>query len=323
MSNRTLHFLVFLVSTACGGSESPSSWQATTHALKTLAPEDRFDTLDVMSWNVEWLGAPNQGPRDDALQVRNVQFVLSHTAPDIVGLVEVVQPTSFEAIVAQLPGHRGILASDSQVQGGSAAYGPGEQKPALLFSRRFSVERARVILVSSQAAFAGRPPLEVVLTWTEDGTVQRLGVIVVHLKAFADRASYEKRQAASLALKDYLDSQYTNTPAIVIGDFNDDIDVSIYRKKESPFRNFLSAQAAYRFATERLTIQGVTTTTTFRETIDHHLVTPAFASCFLDGSAKTISIEEAIAESARTTSDHLPVLTRYQNRTSRCSIITD
>ena len=52
-------------------------------------------------------------------------------------------------------------------------------------------------------------------------------VIVLHAKAMSDMDSWQRRVDASRALKTYLDGTWPSAKVLVIGDFNDDVDVSI------------------------------------------------------------------------------------------------
>ncbi len=58
----------------------------------------------------------------------------------------------------------------------------------------------------------------------------------------------------------------------------------------------------------------MSTTTNFASTIDHHLITDDLAERFVEGSARVLRIDEQVEDYAETTSDHYPVLTRYDLR---------
>lgn len=70
----------------------------------------------------------------------------------------------------------------------------------------------------------------------------------------------------------------------------------------------------YRFTTDALTKANVSTTLTFSSTIDHHLATDDLAERFVEGSAKVVKTTDLIPDAKTSTSDHLPVLTRYDLR---------
>ena len=72
---------------------------------------------------------------------------------------------------------------------------------------------------------------------TRNGTSVDLVVIVLHLKAFSTYDDYLQRQTAAQRLKDYLDTQLPNERVIVLGDWNDDVDLhrlGLHQQQLSP-----------------------------------------------------------------------------------------
>lgn len=271
------------------------------------------DTVDIGCWNVEWFGAPDRGPADEPLQLDNVAAVLGTMELDLIGLVEVVSEQAFAELVARLPGYQGLLVTDLRVVGGRDAYGRDEQKVALLMSDRFEVAAARVILADQSWVFAGRPPLEVSLAFFEQGRRRTLDVVVVHFKAMADADGYQRRTRAAAALQGWLDTDHAYDWALVVGDFNDDLDASTWQGRASPFAE-LAEDPRYRFTTAALSAASVSTTVWHGATIDHHLATASLGRRFVEGSAEVVRPDGWVAAYDDTTSDHYPVLTRYDLR---------
>lgn len=303
-----------LVLCACGppaaaGADDPAQASQGERA----GSYDRPDTVDVGSWNVEWFGEPERGPQDERAQLANVAEVLGTVDLDLVGLVEVVSEQSFAELLAALPGYQGVLVSDDGVAGGADEYGEDEQKVALLVRDRFTVTAARVVLADQAWVFAGRPPLEVSLAFSERGRPRTLDVVVVHLKAMADADGYQRRTRAAAALRAWLEAEHAHDWALVIGDFNDDLDASTWQGRTSPF-DALAHDPRYRFTTAALTDAGVSTTVWHGATIDHHLATASLARRFVEGSAEVLRPDAWIADYDESTSDHFPVLTRYDLR---------
>jgi len=125
---------------------------------------------------------------------------------------------------------------------------------------------------------------------------------------------YEARTAAAIALKQYLDTAYPTRWVLVIGDFNDDLDVSTYRNSPSPFRSILDDPTHYRFITEPLSLASIATTTSFSATIDHHLATNELAAREVPSSAQVIRLDRFVPNYSAEVSDHYPVLSRYDLR---------
>jgi endonuclease/exonuclease/phosphatase family metal-dependent hydrolase len=301
---------------ACGTGEAvvtgeePTSDEQQGLAVPT---EDRPDSVDVGSWNIEWYGDPLNGPSPEWRQQTNVERVLPQLDLDLLGVVEVVSKDAFAHALTKLPDHDGFLADDPRVENGAAFYGPSEQKVGLVFRRRFTVESARLIITEQSHAFAGRPPMEVKLKFSENGRARTLVLIVAHFKAMANLDGWTRRTAAAAALKTYLDTTYATRWVLVVGDWNDDVDVSTYRGSTSPF-DALAHDPGYRFTTDALTAANIATTVGFSSTIDHHLATDELAARYVAGSAHVVRLDQYVWQYGTTTSDHYPVVTRYDLR---------
>ena len=268
-------------------------------------------TLDVGCWNLEWFGDTTYGPTDNTLQRTNVTDVLRGADMDFWGLEEVVSTTQFNTMKSALTGYAGFLSNDASVTSGSSYYTSTEQKLGFLYKTSVvTVQSAKIILTASDYDFAGRPPLEVKVGITLNGTTENVIVIVVHMKAASDSASYQRRLNASTALKSYLDSTYPTQKVVVLGDFNDDLDQSI-SGTTSPFANFVSDSSRYKFATKPLSDAGVSTTAGGGATIDHQLLTNELASALVSGSTEVYRVDNYIPSYASTTTDHFPILSRF------------
>lgn len=279
---------------------------------RTVIPaQGNAATLDVGNWNLEWFGDPNNGPTDDALQLSNVKDVISGSDLDIWGLEEVVSGSEWSTLKS-IPGYAGVLANDANVTNGSAYYTTSEQKVGVLYKTSIaSLVSAKVILTANDNDFAGRPPLEVTLKVTMNGTTENLVIIVLHMKAFNDVASWQRRQNAAVALKSYLDSTYPTQKVMVIGDWNDDVDTSITSGEPTPYANFVGDGARYTYPTKALTDAGVASTVSYTDFIDHQLDTNEMYATYVAGSAKVYRVDSYISNYGTTTTDHYPVLSRY------------
>lgn len=270
-------------------------------------------TLDVGTWNIEWFGHNSLGPGNEALQLDNVRDVISGADLDIWGVEEIVDTQHFNDLLDELPGYDGLLANASNVTDGSYYYGYSEQKVGVIYkSSMVSVQGARIILTAHDYDFAGRPPLEVHMQVTLNGATSDLFVIVLHAKASTSSSSWQRRKDGADALKSYLDTSRATDSVIVIGDYNDDVDTSISWGKDSPYKGFVLDSADYRFPTEALSHAGVSSTVSYSDMIDHHLVTNELEGGYLAGSAEVYRVDEYISRYSSTTSDHYPVLTRYE-----------
>jgi endonuclease/exonuclease/phosphatase family metal-dependent hydrolase len=270
-------------------------------------------TLDIGAWNIEWFGQTSNGPSNETLQLTNVRDVINGADLDIWGIEEIVSVSHFNNLLAQLPGYAGLLANDPLVASGSSYYSASEQKVGIIYKTgAVTISSARIILTAYNSQFAGRPPLEVQMNVTIGGTTRSLAVIVLHAKATSSTTSWQQRKDAAVALKSYLDSTHATGRVIVIGDFNDDVDTSITSGKPSPYENFVLDPADYRFPTQTLSAAGISSTVKYSDMIDHHLATSELMADYITGSVEVYRVDQFIYNYGNTTSDHYPVLSRYQ-----------
>ncbi|MGW8356872.1 lamin tail domain-containing protein [Streptomyces wedmorensis] len=287
----------------------------TANAAASVPSQGSPTQLDVGNWNVEWLGAPDFGPTDEALQQQNVRDVMVGADMDVWGLSEVVSTSAFDTLVAGMPGYTGVVANDPIVTNGAQYYsdfGDTEQKVALVWrSSMATLVSAKVILTGQNSNFAGRPPVEFTLRGTFDGVTRDLVFIVLHAKAGSTQDAWNLRSPASQALKSYLDTTYPTQNVFVIGDWNDDVDTSITPQKASPYANFVNDAARYTFPTRALSLAGVASTTSYPDFIDHQLTTNEAQAKYVAGTATAFQPQAYVPNYATTTSDHYPVLARY------------
>lgn len=272
-------------------------------------------SLTVGCWNIDWFADPPQpdggylGPRDNARQATNVLTVLrSKPEVDLWGIEEIIGTTEFTGVVSGLTGYAAVLATD--VPAGNFYYALAEQKVAVVYrTSKVTVLSAQLILTTSSYDFGGRPPLEVRLRVAGNGATRDLYVIVLHMKAYSDLGSYNRRLAAAASLKSYLDGTRVADNVMVVGDWNDDVDVSTSTPNPTPYANFVNDGTHFRFPTKELSDSNRRTTASSSATIDHQLFNAPLFSSYVVGSA-SVSVP-AIASYASTTTDHYPVTTRY------------
>ena len=320
---RCVHGLLALTLAACGGDvpvvpppppEPPQDTVPTGPAPIAIPAVGTGATLDIGTWNIQYFGAANQGPTDEALQLQRAQDVIAGTDADIWALQEVTAPAAFDSLVARLPGYAGVLASDASVEGGSDAYHTGELKVGLVYKTEImEATGARVILTELDYEFAGRPPLEVTARISAGGgAVHDAVVVVLHAKASRDTVSWARRAAAGAGLKDYLDRARGDVVAIVAGDWNDVLDGSITQGRETPYRVFVEAAPEWVFPTAPLGTGGATSILGYESVIDHILASDEAMAWYEEGSATIHRVDDHIPEYEDAVSDHLPVVVRFR-----------
>ncbi|HCH62822.1 MAG: hypothetical protein CL927_18255 [Deltaproteobacteria bacterium] len=264
------------------------------------------ETLDLVTWNVEWLGDRDNGPSDERLQVTNVVRTIVDLEADLIALQEVTSVNAFDDLLAQLPaGFDGVLSSDGDVEG-NRSYRFDEQQVAFIWrTDRLELRDAEIVLRDLDWAFAGRPPLLAHFAIDGQDTAVRT-VITLHAKASSDLESWRRRELGARGLLSLLDGRLASESVVIAGDFNDDLDESIRRDTPSPYAEL---RDAYRFASWNLSRDGTSTTVRGRHAIDHVLLTGAWDG---DAQAEAEVVVPNISSFSRTTSDHYPVMVSLQ-----------
>lgn len=260
-------------------------------------------SLDIATWNLEWFGDTENGPTNENTQQTNVRNLIMQTDFDVFAVQEVSNEQAFNTMNTLLDFKYGnMLAPISPTQ-----------KMALYWKKdmfTLIASESKLILTDQPSNFVERFPLQVALA-TKGGTqTDTLYFIVLHLKAFSDQSSYNTRSNASKSLKTYLESNLSKKKFIVLGDWNDDLDQSIYNNQASPYKNFLDA--GYTFPSRELTLAGKKSYAFGNEMIDHVLQSKSLDSFYYSGSAKVFdNAASFVSNFSNNTSDHFPVYAAY------------
>lgn len=268
---------------------------------------DGIDRLDVATWNVEWLGSSSNGPSNDATQMTNVTKLINDTKMDILGLCEVSSASAWTELLSKCPQYAGSISTWDQTQ-----------KTAVLFKKsEFKLAYSKHILSEYSYDFAsGRLPLEVgLIPLNSNYSFDTLRIWVLHLKANTGSSSqkveaYNRRYSASMVLKSYIQKLGPDKAGLILGDWNDDFDVSILSGYATPFANW-TKDTQYLVATLPLSKARQKSTVSYTEMIDHIVALPALKSNCLEDSVLVINPSSWISSYGSTTSDHYPVFARF------------
>lgn len=267
-------------------------------------PQFGSDTLlDVGCWNLEWFGSTGYGPTNEQLQFNNVKQVINNTDIDLWGFTEMSSNLAYQQLLTDLPQYGGVLATYNQTQ-----------KTALFYKKdMFEVISSHHILTSYNYEFASRPPLEIALKTKSFNAPDTFFVVVIHLKAFSDQESYDRRKDAATALKNYMDLLRKDKKTIVLGDWNDDLDQSTFNGLETPFQVLLDAPEDYFFPTKALSDAGKTSYAFYSGSfLDHIMVTSPLEADYIPSSANVLDMMPSyINNFSQNTSDHYPVISFF------------
>ncbi len=284
-------------------------------------------TLDVISWNVEFFGAPYaSGPADKDLQEINVKKLMRYFNADLYGLLEVVDTMRLRRLVDSLGntefGYVVAPYCSNNTTGTGASWTSGQKQAYIYRKSIFSNVTTRGIMRNSSAAYtnwaSGRFPFLLSATVTIDGISKNLNFILLHGKAGSTADDFNKRQAAANELKDTLDAQFSTSNTFIIGDFNDALHTSIYPGSGISSYNTIVADSTdadhYKSVTLPLGAAGQTSMINFPNVIDNHIISNEIVPFYVLGSAQIRTDVTSVVPNyvtAHNTSDHYPVFSKY------------
>jgi endonuclease/exonuclease/phosphatase family metal-dependent hydrolase len=236
---------------------------------------------------------------------------MNKTELDVLALQEVSNPSTFNSLGLALTNKYNAFISDfSQTQ------------KTALFWRKSMFELVSDFTLniplnsSDNYAFASRPPLQVCLKTLGGTKIDTLYILVIHMKAQTESTdagrfeSYTRRQNAANALKLYVENNLINKKFIVLGDWNDDLDASIYNALPTPYLGLLNAK--YTFPSKELTDAGKSSYAFNTSMIDHIMQSKTLDSFYVKGSAKVFDDASTyVSNFSNNTSDHFPVYAFY------------
>ena len=290
------------------------------------------ETLDVMTWNMEFFGATiaNFGPSNVTLQASNALKVFQATLPDVIAVQEVSDEALLASLVAQLPGYA-VICSDRFSRSFDApdpSFPP--QKLCLIYNTAVVeildtkvlfekiYDEARLgtnpILdgypTGTPSSFwsSGRLPWMVTAIADINGVKEKINFINIHAKSGSASEDLLRRKFDNQALKDTLDAYYADENIILLGDYNDDLDESI-GGGNSTYEVIISDED-FDGVTVSLSENGLRSFIFNDNVIDHITLSNELFDNYLEGSEVLFIPFNLIENYANTTSDHLPVSVR-------------
>lgn len=271
-------------------------------------------TFDVATWNIEWFGSTSNGPSNEDSQFDNVVEIIEASGIDLWALQEIADAGAFDSLLERLGADwAGTLATNS-----------GQQRIGYVY-RTAIVQPRRIEHIQESFAYeyAFRPPLQLEAAITLPDTSFVVTVITAHMKCCSDATSHSRRTEASGRLKSRMDFLEPESNVIILGDLNDELRASITPGQPSPYANFMSDTANWRFLTLPLEDAGTCTFcgSSLTSTIDHILVSnELFTAADAGTTDRHSSVIMGISGFYSTTSDHVPVFSRLLPTASATSV---
>ena len=309
------------------------------------APPVDNTVLSVATWNLYFFGADKDssgkilGPVDDQQQFINVKTVLQLLNADIVALQEVANDNLMEKLVSELPGYNFVRSQAYSYSLRPNTNPPVVHKLYVIYKNdKVVVKKERSLfeelcknLLSNQVVLpnypgssssaaknddgfwdSGRLPYLIEVEATLNGIRRNIHIVNIHAIAqTTSTTGYERRKYDAQVLKDTLDRYFDKSNLLVLGDYNDDVDVSLLNNLASPYKPFVDDKR-YRVLTYELSLTGVGTTGSGKEFRDHITSSGQLIDGYVESSIKIHSeMKDNIFNYSSTTSDHLPVSARF------------
>ncbi|MES2774109.1 MAG: choice-of-anchor J domain-containing protein [Bacteroidota bacterium] len=298
----------------------------------------KSETLDVVTYNMKFFGSnPTNNatePQKD-IQKNNMKVVFDHLNADVIGIQEVSSDSLMNKLIEILPGYASVLSHRW-----SQSYNPPDPtfppqkvgfiyktstmqllETRVMFESLYDSLRANTATLpgyptgtSSSFWSSGRLPFMATFKATINGISKTIRIISIHAKAgSAVSEDYQRRVYDTRVLKDSLNLYYATDSLILVGDYNDDIDVAEYMGNPSPYSVLLNEADKYKGATLPLSMAGTLTYVGGggNGPIDHQIITNELEQYVIPNSVATEDPRNYLANYSSTTSDHLPVYVRY------------
>ncbi|RAU81805.1 T9SS type A sorting domain-containing protein [Pontibacter arcticus] len=291
-------------------------------------------TLDVMTWNMEFFGATQKdfGPADNELQLQNAFKLIDSVKADVIAVQEISDEALLQRLVDMLPGYKRICSDrySYSFDGEDPAF-PAQKVCFLYNTAVISVVDEQVIFEEMYDAArlgastpldkipggnpssfwsSGRLPYMLTVDATVEGVTERYQLINIHAKSGSASADLTRRRFDVQALKDTLDQYYPNANIVMLGDYNDDVDVSI-GGGTTTYNPFVSSDN-FKTVTASLSEAGLRSFITQDNVIDHITISNELYDNYLVGTETLVIPFNLIPNYANTTSDHLAVVTRFE-----------
>lgn len=252
-------------------------------------PAFEADELNVATWNVKFFPLSGNSTLD------RVKAIVEDLDADIIAVQEIAEPEEFLALAAELDGWQAVYSNVRFNQELGYLY-----KEAAFTS----FGELTQLFGDDSNAF----PRQVVRVDATHVSGLEVTFMTLHLKCCGGSGSSEqlRREAASIRLKTYIDSNLEDKAVIVLGDYNDGIS-----EADTPFQNFKD-DPNYRFADQEIGDGGEANWSypSWPSHLDHILISNELFE--MVRGVQTINPELCVANYASRVSDHFPVLASFK-----------
>lgn len=270
--------------------------------LQTRSDLSREQTFETVNWNLEWFGSTSNGPANEPLQLQNIATVMDSLQADLYAFQEVSDQNRINELVRKLNkgSYRGFVAEHIGYN----------QKTAFVYNTATidSVDSGPIKEYQEYSDWATRYPFYFRFRARFNGKEYPVTAVNIHAKAGDSYDDYMKRDRAAEELHKYFVNREADSRIILMGDYNDDVDESIYNSQTTPYEPFVVDQDAFEVVTKVLSDAGKKSTVRYHDMIDHVTISNELFASYLQNSVKVfVPTSSFISNYGETTSDHYPV----------------
>jgi endonuclease/exonuclease/phosphatase family metal-dependent hydrolase len=311
----------------------------------------KADTFDVVTYNLEFFGTDVKGtdgvefgPTDDALQIDNVAQVMNKLNADVYVVQEVSDDPSIDQLIQKIS-INGKTFDKTISTSWSYSFQPADpnfppQKLVVLYNTQTTtvkntkvlfkdlydqVRAGTVILpgypgtdtpeVNDDSFFSsGRLPYLVQIETNIGGIKKEITLIDLHARANSgtDIRRYNQRKYDVEYLKQALDTEYPDANLIILGDFNDDVKASVITPNPSSYEAFVNDTSRYDAVTLGISQAGAYSFLSSGGFLDHIIISNELTDEYIANSIAVYDPRADIVNYTNTTSDHGPVIARFE-----------
>jgi endonuclease/exonuclease/phosphatase family metal-dependent hydrolase len=307
-------FLTSCLSDSVTEPEPPPNNEPDRPTATEAVPADGI--LEAVTWNIEWYGSTGNGPVNELQQTKNVLRIADSLKADLYALQEISNQQSLDSLTEYMTGYRGFVADYSTPN--------SNQRTAFVYNTETieMVSSGEITQGQDRNDWAsGRFPLFFEFNYNYRGTSTPIYAITIHAKANTGSSNQEREEAynrrvrAAESLYNFLKIEKPDAHIILLGDFNDDVDVSIFNgSSPSPYEDFVNDEMNFRAITKSISENGQSSyiAGNFSDLIDHIIMSDELFSNYSASSEEIFFDAEDFIENYETsTSDHLPVWTKF------------
>lgn len=319
----------------------------------------KAETFDVVTYNLEFFGTDVKdksgtefGPTDDALQIENVAKVMNKLNADVYVVQEVSDDPSIDALIQKI-NINGKTFDKTISTSWSYSFNDPEpnfppQKLVVLYNTQTTTVKSTEVLfkdlydavrngttvlpgypgtetpqVNDDSFFSsGRLPYLVKIETNIGGIKKEINLIDLHARANSgsDMLKYNQRKYDAEYLKDALDANYPNSNFMILGDFNDDVKISVVGPTiPSSYQKIVEDTDRYNALTLGISQAGAYSFLSSGGFLDHIVISNELTDQYIPNSIAVYDPRADISGYTTTTSDHGPVIARFEFKADNLS----